>query len=108
APFFATSILSPDIIYWSYFGAVGGVHKSANLGANWTAISTVSNSWAIDIARDDPNMVMYATDNLPSQTYLSVNGGTNFISSGSLNDYVPALLIYDRKTILLQGSIGFY
>ena len=109
APFLATTIFNPNLIFSTFFGGfVGGVHKSTNLGLNWSVVDSDSHAWAVDFAKDDPNLIVYGDIGSNGSVEISSNGGNNFFSAGHTNDYVFSLLAYNRNVILSQGNNGFY
>lgn len=81
--------------------------KSANYGASFSQIMPTSSTWGVDIAKDDPNVVMYGVYG-GSTSYLSTNAGASFIST-SLTGSNSAVLAYDRGTFLVhQASNGIW
>jgi photosystem II stability/assembly factor-like uncharacterized protein len=84
----------------------GGFNKTTNSGVNWPVIASTGSTWGTDIAKDDPNVVVYGTYG-GSTSYLSTNAGANF-SSSSLTGANSAMLAYDRATILAQQTGGVY
>lgn len=109
-PGLATTIFNPSIIYSTYIGTShGGVRKSTNLGINWNTADSDRGAWGIDIAKDDPNLVVYGDQVYNKKIKISTDGGVTFFETqGALNTEIYALLAYDRKTIIAQSSGAFY
>jgi hypothetical protein len=84
----------------------GGVQRTTNYGDSWPTVSTVAAAWGLDIARDDPNVVAFATYS-GGQSYLSIDGGTSFVNV-PLPGTNYALLLRDRGLALAQQSIGVF
>ncbi len=84
------------------------VTKSTNSGLTWTSIAPTGSSWGTDIAKDDPNVVMYGVYG-GGTSYLSTNAGVSF-SSSSLSGSNSGMLCYDRATFLVHqtGAIWKY
>jgi photosystem II stability/assembly factor-like uncharacterized protein len=82
----------------------GGVTRTTNFGTSWPSVATTSATWGTDIAKDDPNLVMYGTYG-GSTSYLSTNAGATFIAT-SLSGSNSAILCYDRATILAHQAGG--
>jgi photosystem II stability/assembly factor-like uncharacterized protein len=78
--------------------------KSTNSGLSWTSIASTSSSWGTDIAKDDPNVVIYGTYG-GSTSYLSTNAGASFITS-PLSGSNSGMLAYDRATIIAHQAGG--
>jgi photosystem II stability/assembly factor-like uncharacterized protein len=76
----------------------GGFWKTSNFGDNWTPIASTGSTWGTDVAKDDPNIVMYGVYG-GGTSYLSTNSGTSFTTS-SLTGSNTAILCYDRATFL--------
>ncbi len=85
----------------------GGVTKTSNLGVSWPSVATTGSTWGADVAKDDPNVIMYGVYG-GSTSYLSTNAGASFIST-SLTGSNGGLLCYDRGTFLVhQASNGVW
>jgi len=84
----------------------GGFNKTTNSGVSWPVIASTGSTWGTDIAKDDPNVVIYGTYG-GSTSYLSTNAGANF-SSTSLTGANSAMLAYDRATFFAQQTSGVY
>ena len=84
----------------------GGVMRTTSHGASWSSIASTSSTWGTDVAKDDPNVVMYGSYG-SGDSYLSTNAGSSFTqtdNSGSNYGY----LCYDRATFLAQQSGGVW
>ncbi len=96
-PDLANSPLSPDYVYCTFFQGKGGLKRSVNKGMNWININIDDGAWAIDIAKDDPNVLAYGNFDNTGSINFSTDGGIHFTSS-----YLPtgggtfALFYYDR------------
>lgn len=84
----------------------GGVRRTMDVGATWTSVATTGSAWGVDIAKDDPNVVMYGVYG-GGTSFLSTNAGESFGTS-SLTGSNYAILLYDRATMLAQQSGGIY
>ena len=65
--------------------SAGGVQRSPDYGITWPTVNTASPAWGIDIARDDPNFIIFGVYS-GSGIYMSYDGGaswSNFPWSGS-------------------------
>ena len=78
--------------------------KSTNAGVTWASIASTSSTWGNDIAKDDPNVVIYGTYG-GSTSYLSTNAGASFVST-TLSGSNSGILAYDRATILAHQAGG--
>jgi photosystem II stability/assembly factor-like uncharacterized protein len=87
----------------------GGFRKTTNFGVSWSQVATTGSAWGTDVAKDDPNVVMFGVYG-GGTSYLSTNGGGSFPASlqASLTGSNYAFLAYDRATILAQQSGGVY
>lgn len=107
-PMICISPLAPQRAFstaWSSTGGpYGGFMRTTNYGTVWTQVATTNSTWGADIARDDPNVVLYGTYG-GSTSFLSTNGGNSFMSS-SLSGSNSGLLCYDRATFLAQQTGG--
>lgn len=74
------------------------VMKSTNAGVSWSSIAPTTSTWGADVAKDDPNVVMYGTYG-GSMSYLSTNAGSSFTNI-SLSGSNSGMLAYDRATFL--------
>ena len=87
----------------------GGVQRTANYGLTWPNVHNVGQAWGIDIAKDDPDVVVFGTYSGTSG-YVSLTGG-------GANSYTPiaglpganyGFYARDRATILAQQSAGIW
>jgi photosystem II stability/assembly factor-like uncharacterized protein len=84
----------------------GGVWRSTDQGSNFTQPAGTSNCWAADVAKDDPNVIVYGT--YGSTVYISTDGGTNFTSTTVPSSPEAGILVYDRGNIFAQHGGGVY
>jgi photosystem II stability/assembly factor-like uncharacterized protein len=96
-PMISCSRLKNEVAYATAWGS-GGFWKTVNSGGNWTPIASTGSTWGTDVAKDDPNVVVYGVYG-GSTSYLSTNAGATFVSS-PLTGSNTAILCYDRATIL--------
>jgi photosystem II stability/assembly factor-like uncharacterized protein len=87
----------------------GGFRKTTNYGLSWSQVAATSSAWGTDVAKDDPNVVMFGVYG-GGISYLSTNAGATFPSAlqASLSGSNYAILAYDRATIFAQQSGGVY
>jgi photosystem II stability/assembly factor-like uncharacterized protein len=104
-PELAVSRLRPNTIFGTNWGG-GGVQRSIDFGETWPNVSNTASAWGVDIARDDPNVVMFGTYS-GFQSYLSLDGGTSFAGT-SLNHNNYSFYLRDRGTILAEQGNGIY
>ncbi len=104
-PTVAGSSLDNTLGYATAWGS-GGVTKTMDFGLSWSSVASTSSTWGVDIAKDDPNVVMYGVYG-GATSYLSSNAGATF-STSSLSGSNYAILAYDRGTFLAQQSGGIY
>lgn len=99
------SSLDNNLGYATAWGS-GGVRKTVDQGMAWSSVASTSSTWGVDIAKDDPNVVMYGVYG-GATSYLSSTAGQTFYTS-SLTGSNYAILAYDRGTFLAQQSGGIY
>jgi photosystem II stability/assembly factor-like uncharacterized protein len=104
-PTIAGSSLDNALGFATAWGS-GGVTKTVDFGLSWSSVASTSSTWGVDIAKDDPNVVMYGVYG-GATSYLSSNAGTSF-STSPLTGSNYAILAYDRGTFLAQQSGGIY
>ncbi len=104
-PTVAGSSLDNALGYATAWGS-GGVTKTVDFGLSWSSVASTSSTWGVDIAKDDPNVVMYGVYG-GGTSYLSSNAGSSF-STSPLTGSNYAILAYDRGTFLAQQSGGIY
>lgn len=110
-PVLASSSLNSTLYSGVYEGDFGGLKRSTNSGLSWSNINFDEYIWGMDVAKDDPNTLVYS--DLGGVTgnsgLISYDKGLHFtplpqtISSGTF-----AVYAYNRKTIFLQQLGGFY
>lgn len=84
----------------------GGVLRSPDYGATWPTVSTVQATWGVDIARDDPNVVVFGTFD-GSGTWISDDGGSSFAQT-SVPGVNFSFYARDRETILAEMADGIW
>ena len=108
-PGMATSRLRPNAIFGTNWSS-GGVQRSTDYGETWPTINNLAQAWGIDIAKDDPDLVIFGQYSAPYETRLSFDGGTTYIAiaapSGFNNNY--GLYVRDRATIFAEQSGGIW
>ena len=104
-PMLATSSLDVNLAYHSTWGS-GGFWKSTDQFTNYTQVTSTSNMWAADIARDDPTAVSYGT--YGTTMYISTDAGTTFTSTSAGGSYGAGVLFYDKGTLIYQQGTGIY
>jgi len=105
-PMVTASELDNSIGYATNWGS-GGVRRTGDYGLTWPQIATTTSTWGVDIAKDDPHVVMYGLyDGGPN--YLSVDDGATFTAASIANSSNYGLLVYDRATWLALHSNGVH
>jgi len=104
-PTIAISSLQNNIGYATSWGS-GGVQKTANYGATWFQTTPTGSAWGVDVAKDDPNVVMFGVYG-GGQSYLSTNAGATF-TSATLSGSNYGILAYDRSTFIAEQSGGMF
>ncbi len=88
--------------------SAGGTNRSADYGNSWAPVTATLSTWGTDIAKDDPNVVMYAVYT-GSRSWLSLDGAT-FATADST--HLPfanySLLARDRALFLAEQSNGIW
>jgi photosystem II stability/assembly factor-like uncharacterized protein len=102
-PMISVSRMRNTDAYATAWGS-GGVRKTKDLGADWTSVATTGSTWGTDMAKDDPNVVLYGVYG-GGTSYLSTNAGISFTST-PLSGSNSAMLCYDRGTFLAQQTSG--
>ncbi|MFQ3599254.1 MAG: YCF48-related protein [Chloroherpetonaceae bacterium] len=100
-PMLANNLLNPSVGFVTQWSS-GGVQRSTDYGRTWTTISTVGSAWGVDIAKDDPNVMLFGVYG-GGQSYLSFNRGDNFRQS-ALSGANSGFLFIDRATLLAQQT----
>jgi photosystem II stability/assembly factor-like uncharacterized protein len=107
-PAMACSRLRPSTLFGTNWSS-GGVRRSQNYGSTWTQVDLSAQAWGIDIARDDPNVLVFGIFT-PAGSSISVDGGASFTAltapANFGNNY--SFLLRDRATILAQQSSGIW
>lgn len=99
------SSLDTRLGYATAWGS-GGVMKTVDMAETWSSVATTSSTWGIDIAKDDPNVMMYGV----------YGGGTSYVSSNAASSFTTsaltgsnyAIYAYDRGTFFAQQSGGIW
>lgn len=108
-PGMAVSRLRPNAIFSTNWSS-GGVERSTDFGNTWPVVNNTVQSWGIDIAKDDPNVVVFGQYSTPYWTSLSFDGGTTYsiipATSGFNNNY--GIYVRDRATIFAEQSGGIW
>jgi photosystem II stability/assembly factor-like uncharacterized protein len=103
-PHIEGSNLAPGILYASAF--FYGLLKSTDNGFTWNTIVLDDDLWGMDVAKDDPNVIVHGGSwGGQKPAYISVNGGTNFTATQPVpsgGNY--AFFSYNRSTLLGQYS----
>ncbi len=100
-PMIAASRLRPSEGYATGWGG-GGFRKTSDGGLTWPSLTASGSTWGADIAKDDPNVVMYGLYG-GGTSYLSTNAGVSFASK-ALSGSNSGLLAYDRATFLVHQA----
>lgn len=102
-PMISIGRLRNSFAYATAWGS-GGFWKTTTFGENWSAIASTGSTWGTDVAKDDPNVVLYGVYG-GGTSYLSTNAGASFTAS-PLSGSNSAMLCYDRGTFLAQQTSG--
>lgn len=105
-PAIATTPLSPNVLLHAQLAnnnIFKGLKRSYTSGNTWLFNQFPGTSWAIDIAKDDPNLYAYGGVSY-DPIFLSTNSGGFF--AGTPNTYAEQILYYDR-TNLYVNSHGY-
>lgn len=100
-PTIASSSLDNSVGFATVWGG-GGVRRTQSFGGAWSQVVTTGSAWGCDIAKDDPNVVIFGVYG-GGQIYISTNGGSSF-SSAAISGSNYAVMGYDRSTFLAQQS----
>lgn len=98
----------PGLCFATRWGSGGGLLKSTDYGETWEALTFFNgkNMWGVDIAPDNPRMVlagMYSGGTI----YVSYDGGETWRGS-AIGGSNYAIYIVDMRTIFAAQSTGFY
>ncbi len=104
----ACSRLRNSVIFGSNWSS-GVLQRSEDSGLTWPVVSTVSQAYGIDIARDDPDCVVFGVYS-GSAAYISLTGGAtnSFSAIPNLPGSNYGMYARDRATILAQQSGGIW
>jgi len=105
-PAIATTKLTPNVLLHAQLSnnnLFKGLKRSYTSGNTWLFNQLPGTSWAIDIAKDDPNLYAYGSVSY-DPIFLSSNSGGFF--AGTPSTYAEQILYYDR-TNLYVNSHGF-
>lgn len=86
--------------------SVGGVRKTVNYGETWSLVATTIRAWGVDIAADDPNVVMYGVYS-GQMSYLSLDQGATF-AADPLPGANYSIFMPERGTLLAEESSGIF
>jgi photosystem II stability/assembly factor-like uncharacterized protein len=109
-PAIATNRLRNNAIFGTNW-TTGGAQRSTDYGATWPDVSSASSPWGIDIARDDPNVIMFG-QYVGTSTFISVDGGTTWTTFDTPaagvfgNNY--SIFLRDRGLLLAEQSGGVW
>ena len=105
-PGMATSRLRNNVTFATSW-ANGGVERSSDYGLTWPTVSATSSAWGVDIAKDDPNLAMYAVYS-GGRSYLTFDGGGSFSFADTTQ--LPfanyGVFLRDRSVLLAAQSDG--
>ncbi len=102
-PAIATTNLSPNVILHAQYSSVNinkGLKRSYTTGNTWLFNQFPGTSWAIDIAKDDPNLYAYGSVSY-DPVFISTNSGGFF--AGTPNTYAEQILYYDRTNLYVNS-----
>ena len=104
-PDISTTYLDSAIYATQYRSVNGGVKRSLDKGQTWINVNIDQSAWGFDIAKDDPNVFVYAPwdYNVTTPAYITYNKGVHFTP---LQNF--AVYFYNRNTLFLQQVLGFY
>lgn len=105
-PEMASSRLAPVTAFATAWSP-GGVRRSTDRGLTWSQVLNVTASWGVDIARDDPTLVLAGTYQTSNVAWISTDGGGSFTNS-PLRGPNYAFHARDRETILAEESDSLY
>ncbi len=107
-PTIAIDKRTPNVCYATRWGSGGGFLKSTDYGNTWTPFTFFSgkNMWGVDVAEDDPKLVM-AGQYSGGIIYYTKNGGDTW-NPTTIGGSNYAIYIVDSMTIFAAQSNGFY
>ncbi len=105
-PMIATTQLRPGLVYHTTWSS-GGFWKSTDQGSTFIMTSGAGgNLWGADIAKDDPNSVVYGT--YGNTGYLSTDDGNTFVTQSLVGSPGAGTLYYDKANAFMQQGSGVY
>ena len=105
-PMIATTNLNVNVLYRTTWSS-GGFWKSTDAGSTlFNTNGPSSNLWGADIAKDDPNSVVYGT--YGSAGYLSTDDGSTFNNQNLVSSPGAGTLYYDKTLAFMQQGGGIY
>ena len=104
-PMIASTSVIPELYYHSTWSS-GSYWKSTNSGSNFSNLNQSGSLWATDVAKDDPTAVCY--DQYGSNAYISLNGGTSFVSTNVGSSPAAGICFLDKSNLLIQHGNGVY
>lgn len=111
-PCIVTSTLTSTLYAAEFEGDNGGVKRSTNLGITWSFINIDNYVWGMDVAKDDPNVMVYADwgGGIGNSGFITYDGGIHFtlLPQIGTQDGNFAVYFYNRNTLFLQQPYGFY
>ncbi len=89
--------------------SAGGVQRSLDYGATWPTVNSNDQAWGVDVARDDPNVIVfgqYARNNF----YFTYDGGATWQPPVNVNAVGSNYGIFtrDRNLVLAQQGFGIW
>jgi photosystem II stability/assembly factor-like uncharacterized protein len=103
-PGMATSRLRPTTSFATHWSS-DGLDRTTNGGLTWSVVHTAGSAWGVDVAKDDPNCVIFGTYS-GGQGYVALDGGNGpgSFSSTGLTGTNYSFLARDRATLLAYQS----
>lgn len=102
-PMIANTSLDLNLLYHTTWSS-GSFWKSTTQASSFTNLNQTGSLWATDIAKDDPTAVAY--DQYGTNTYLSLDGGSNFQTIPATSSPAAGVLYYDKANLLFQHGSG--
>lgn len=104
-PMIGITSLNPGIAYHSTWSS-GGIWKTTDQWSSFNEVQSTGNCWALDIAKDDPNVMAYGT--YGSTVYISLDGGNTVTATTVPSSPEAGMLFYDRGNLFAQHGGGVY
>lgn len=106
-PAIALSKFRPDLVFHAQFTTISntGLKKSFNSGFSWQFSQFPGISWAVDVSKDNPNLVAYGSVSY-DPVFLSTNSGSSF--QGTVNQYAEQILYYDNSNLFVGNHGAVY